>query len=66
MFIFFEKYLMFIFMCGFQERRRAVPQRERGGFGLSETVRGHRTSRTIRLYPIRIGPEYGHTRTRRF
>jgi len=53
-------------MCGFQERRRAVPQRERSGFGLSETVRGHRTSRTIRLHPIRIGPEYGYARARRF
>jgi len=56
----------YVLMCYFQERRRTVPQRERGGFGLSETVRGHRTSRTVGLHPIRIGPEYGYPRTRRF
>jgi len=48
----------------FQERRRTVPQRKRGGFGLSETIRGHRTSRTVGLHPIRVGPEYGYARAR--
>jgi len=56
----------YVFMCHFQERRRTVPQRERGGFGLSETVRGHRTSRTVGLHPIRVGPEYGYARAGRF
>lgn len=52
-----------VFLFLLQERRFAVSQRERGGLGLPEIGCGHRTSRTIRFHPVRIGPEYRYSRT---